>query len=185
MHQTWRRGRGHLRVLRTGTLRGLPPFVHRSTPHGLFERLCRRPPTRRPSPATDSPAQCAKRAGQRVLLLRQWRTICRGVGSRLVHVAFAVFNSVHGRLRRRADGFWHLVRPGSQETNALTREPGPHRSQGWACKASAIIASNTGKLRVPTKRRHTLPCVSTMTVVGSSPPLKRPPTSFFSSSKTG
>ncbi len=57
------------------------------------------------------------------------------------------------------------------------------RTLAKGCVASAIIASKTSRLRAPTNLRRRLPSASTITVVGNSPPLKRPPTALCSSSR--
>ena len=115
MLHTPRRGRGRLRVLRTSVVQGLHPIANRA-PHGLLERLRGGTCARRPGPANDSTAQRAKRAGQRVLLLCKRRTLRRRRGRRVVHVAFAIFDSVHRRVRGRADRVGHLAWPGREKT---------------------------------------------------------------------
>ena len=113
MHQAQRRRRGRLRVLRAGFVQRLHSIANRA-PNGLFRRLRGSPHARRPSHAHDSPAQRAKRAGQRVLLLRQRRTLRSCSGRRLVHVAFAVFDTVHRCVRGCLDCIRHLVWPGCE-----------------------------------------------------------------------
>ena len=92
----------------------LHPIANRAA-HGLFERLRDRTNARRPGHTNDSPTQRRKRACQRVLLLCERRTLGCGSGRRLVHVAFAVFDPVHRRVRRRADRIGHLVWPGREK----------------------------------------------------------------------
>ena len=94
----------------------LHPIANRAA-HGLFERLRGSTHARRPGHANDSPTQRTKRAGQRVLLLCERRTLGCGSGRRLVHVAFAVFDPVHWRVRGRADRIGHLVWPGCEKAN--------------------------------------------------------------------
>ena len=108
MHQTQRRSRGRLRVLRTGVVQRLRPIANRAA-HGLFERWRDRAHTRGRGHANDSPSQRAKRARQRVLLLRQRRTLRSSSSRRVVHVAFAVFDTVHRRVVvvLIASGIWY------------------------------------------------------------------------------
>ena len=113
MLQAQRRCRSRLRVLRTGTVQRVYPIANRAA-HGLLERLRGSTPARRPGHANDSPTQRAKRAGQLVLLLRQRRTLRSGGGRRVVHVAFAVLDSVHRRVRGRVDHVRHLVWQGCE-----------------------------------------------------------------------
>ena len=110
MHQTWSRGRGCLRVLRTGAVQGLHPIAHRA-PHGLLKRMPDGADPRRPDRANDSATQRAKRAGQRVLLLRQRRTLRCRINRGLVYVAVAVLDSVYRRMRVGVDRVGHLARP--------------------------------------------------------------------------
>ena len=112
--QTYHQCRGGLRVLRTSVMQRLHPIANRA-PHGLFERLRGSTHTRRPGHANDSPTQRAKRVGKRALLLRRRRTFRSGGGCRLVHVALAIFDSVHWRVRGRVDCIGHLVRPGREK----------------------------------------------------------------------
>ena len=113
MLQTQRRVRGRLRVLRTGIVQRLHPIANCAA-HGLLERLLSSTHARRPGNANDSPTQRTECAGQRVLLLRERRTLRRGSGRRLVYVALAVLDSVHRRVRCRADRVGHLVWPGCE-----------------------------------------------------------------------
>jgi len=98
MRQTQHRGCGHLRLLRTGAVQGLHPIAHRA-PHGLFKRMPGGADLRRPDRANNPATQRAKRSGQRVLLLRQRRTLRCRINRGLVYVALAVFDSIHRGLR--------------------------------------------------------------------------------------
>ena len=124
MHQTQRRSRGCLRVLRTDVVRLLHPIAN-CAPDGLLERLRGSTHAGRRGYANGSSTQRARRAGQCVLLLRQRRALRRSSGRRVVHVAFAVFDPVHRRVRGRVDCVGRLVWPGCEtaEHQSTVRNP--------------------------------------------------------------
>ena len=116
MLQTQHRCCGRLRLLRTGVVQRLHRIVNRAT-HGLFERLRDRTWERRPNHTNDSPTRRAKRPSQRVLLLCERGTLGCGSSRRLVHVAFAIFDSIHWRVRNSADRLGDLAWPEWEKVN--------------------------------------------------------------------
>lgn len=75
-----------------------------------FERLLCRAHARRRGESNYPPSRRAKRKSQRILLLRQRRTLRIGHSGRVVYVAFAISPFVHELVGGRANCIWHLVR---------------------------------------------------------------------------
>jgi len=104
-----------MRLLRTSVVQQMyRSFNHAA--HGLFERLRCRTHARRRGDSNYTPSRSAKRKSQRILLLRQRRTLRFGRSGRVVYVAFAISPFVHERVRDRTNCIWRLVRARLENT---------------------------------------------------------------------
>lgn len=95
------RRRGGLRLLRARAVSGLRSNSDRHA-HRVFERLRQRTGPRRESRPTAARQKRPKREGERVLLLLDCRVVSGRIHRGVVHVAVAVSDLFHSRVRTRA-----------------------------------------------------------------------------------